>query len=39
MLIASKVKEDKKDVMPAVVHVDRSARVQTVTKNSNEKFA
>tara|TARA_B100001027_G_C16136019_1_gene271466 strand:- start:413 stop:703 length:291 start_codon:yes stop_codon:yes gene_type:complete len=38
MLIASKVKEDKKDVIPAVVHVDRSARVQTVTKNSNEKF-
>ena len=38
MLIASKVKKDKKEVIPAVVHVDRSARVQTVTKKSNEKF-
>ncbi len=38
MLIASKVKEDKVNVIPAVVHVDRSARVQTVNKSSNEKF-
>ena len=38
MLIASKVKEDKKGTIPAVVHVDRSARVQTVTKNSNEEI-
>jgi len=38
MLIASKVREDKKDVIPAVVHVDKSARVQTVNITSNEKF-
>ena len=38
MLIASKVKEDKKGTIPAVVHVDRSARVQTVNENSNKKF-
>ena len=38
MLIASKVKEDKVNAIPAVVHVDRSARVQTVNKSSNEKF-
>jgi len=38
MLIASKVKEEKKNDIPAVVHVDGSARVQTVNKNSNEKF-
>ena len=38
MLIASKVKEDKKGTIPAVVHVDKSARVQTVNENSNKKF-
>lgn len=38
MLIASKVKENKKEIIPAVVHVDRSARVQTVDQNSNVKF-
>ena len=38
MLIASKVKEDKKEIIPAVVHVDESARVQTVNKNSNKRF-
>ena len=38
MLIASKVKEDKKEIIPAVVHIDKSARVQTVNKNSNKRF-
>ena len=38
MLIASKVKREKENDIPAVIHVDRSARVQTVNKNSNEKF-
>ena len=38
MLIASKVKENKKDDISAVVHVDGSARVQTVNHNSNRKF-
>ena len=38
MLIASKVKENKKDDISAVFHVDGSARVQTVNHNSNRKF-
>ena len=32
------VKSDKIDLIPAVVHVDKSSRVQTVTKENNEKF-
>ncbi len=38
MLIACKVKEEKKNSIPAVVHVDDSCRVQTVTKSSNIEF-
>ena len=38
MLIACKVKENKKNVIPAVVHIDNSCRVQTVTKNLNSEF-
>jgi carbamoyltransferase len=38
MLLAVSVKEDKRDVIPAVVHVDNTARVQTVTKESNALF-
>ena len=38
MLIAVNVKPDKIDDIPAVVHVDGSARVQTVTKSDNPKF-
>ena len=30
--------EEKKHEIPAVVHVDGTARVQTVEKNMNEKF-
>ncbi len=32
MLLAAEVKEDKKSVIPAVTHVDGTARVQTVSK-------
>lgn len=35
MLLVAKVKEDKKNLIPAVVHVDNTARVQTVTKQNN----
>lgn len=36
MLLVAKVKEDKKHLIPAVVHVDDTARVQTVTKENND---
>jgi carbamoyltransferase len=38
MLLAADVKENKKSVIPAVTHVDGSARVQTVNKNTNPRF-
>ena len=38
MLIACDVKEDKRDTIPAVVHVDNSCRVQTVDKINNPRF-
>ena len=38
MLLACKVKKDKKSIIPAVVHVDDSARVQTVSRESNPAF-
>ena len=38
MLIACQIKKDKKNVIPAVVHVDGTCRVQTVKKGINKKF-
>ena len=38
MLIACKVKEKYKKLIPAVVHVDNTCRVQTVKKSNNEIF-
>lgn len=38
MLFVVDVKEDKKNVIPAIVHVDGTARVQTVDKESNPKY-
>ena len=38
MLIACKAKKNKKNLIPAVVHVDETCRVQTVTKETNLKF-
>jgi len=38
MLIACKVKKEKKSEIPAVVHVDDSCRVQTVLKDVNPWF-
>ena len=35
MLIAANVKEDKISEIPAVVHVDNTARIQTVTNENN----
>ena len=38
MLLAPKVREEKKSVIPAVTHVDGTARVQTVNRNTNQKL-
>ena len=38
MLIACKAKKDKIKEIPAVVHVDNSCRVQTVSKKTNLRF-
>jgi len=38
MLVTCKVKEEWKNKIPAVVHVDGTARHQSVTLDSNEKF-
>jgi carbamoyltransferase len=38
MLLATNVREDKRPIIPAVTHIDGTARVQTVSKNTNPKF-
>lgn len=38
MLIAARAKKDKKHKIPAVVHIDDSARIQTVNSKTNNKF-
>ena len=38
MLLAAQVREDKKKIIPAVTHIDGTARVQTVSKKVNPKF-
>jgi carbamoyltransferase len=38
MLIACKVRPEKKAAIPATVHVDDSCRVQSVGPDNNEKF-
>jgi carbamoyltransferase len=38
MLLAPIVKEEKKEIIPGVVHVDGTARVQTINKNTNQKL-
>lgn len=38
MLKVCQVRKDKMDVLPAITHVDGSARVQTVRKETNERY-
>ncbi len=38
MLLSFKVKEDKRGIIPAVTHVDGTARPQTVSKDTNELY-
>lgn len=38
MLITTKVKENKFQEIPSVIHLDNSARIQTVTAENNPKF-
>ncbi len=38
MLLAARVREEKKSLIPAIIHIDGSARVQVVNKETNPKF-
>ncbi|MDD5561006.1 MAG: carbamoyltransferase [Candidatus Omnitrophica bacterium] len=38
MLLATNVKDDKKKAIPAVTHIDGTARVQIVSKSTNPRF-
>jgi carbamoyltransferase len=38
MLLIAKVKEDKQKIIPAITHVDGTARVQTVTPEDNGRY-
>lgn len=38
MLLAPYVRKGKEDVVPAITHVDNTARVQTVSKEVNERY-
>lgn len=38
MLVTSQVKEEWRDIIPAVTHVDNSSRYQSVTPKTNERF-
>jgi carbamoyltransferase len=38
MLITCQVRQDKREVIPAVTHSDGSARVQTVTRDANPRY-
>ncbi len=38
MLLAPYVQPGKEDVVPAITHVDKTARVQTVTRDVNERY-
>lgn len=38
MVLTFQVKEEKRKIIPAVTHVDGSARPQTVTKEANQKY-
>ncbi|EKE30255.1 MAG: Carbamoyltransferase [uncultured bacterium (gcode 4)] len=38
MLYTANVKEDKKTLIPAIVHVDWTSRIQTVSKTQNKKY-
>ena len=38
MLLVGKVKNSKKDLIPSVIHVNGTSRIQTITKEENEIF-
>ena len=38
MLIAAKIKSEMKEKVPAIVHVDNTCRVQTVSSDNNKIF-
>jgi carbamoyltransferase len=38
MLLSAQVNKDKQSILPAVTHIDGSARVQSVSKNINPRL-
>ena len=38
MSFVASIKEDKRNIIPAVTHVDGTGRLQTISKLQNEKF-
>ncbi len=38
MLLVADVRPDKRDKVPAITHVDGSARIQTINKSQNQKY-
>ncbi len=38
MLYVTNVREDKRDILPAITHVDGTGRLQTVSKDTNPKY-
>lgn len=38
MLLVSNVREDKKDLLPAITHIDGSARLQTINERQEPRF-
>ena len=38
MLINANVRPDKRDILPAVVHIDGTSRIQTVSQDSNPRY-
>ena len=38
MSFVSKIRDDKKSLIPAVTHIDGTGRLQTVNPNQNKKF-
>jgi len=38
MLVNANVKPDKRDILPAVVHIDGTSRIQTVSQDTNPRY-
>ncbi|RPI14964.1 MAG: hypothetical protein EHM58_15225 [Ignavibacteriae bacterium] len=38
MLFTEKIRSNKKELVPAILHIDNSSRIQTVNRNSSERY-